>query len=99
MAYYPFLDDYSGEPYGSCEVFYVNKHDALQCRKELWDGYHLPLEESSEVAATMGGTVTTVPGWYWQACFPGCLPDSSAQGPFETEQAAIEDANLYTGES
>lgn len=33
-------------------------------------------------------------GWYWQACFPGCLPDSEPMGPFETECAAIEDAQL-----
>ena len=31
-------------------------------------------------------------GWYWWACFPGCLPDSDPIGPFETEQAAIDDA-------
>jgi len=32
------------------------------------------------------------PGFYWQACFPGCLPDGEPSGPFETESAAIEDA-------
>ena len=32
------------------------------------------------------------PGWYWRACFPGCLPDSDPVGPFDTEEAAIEDA-------
>jgi hypothetical protein len=31
-------------------------------------------------------------GWYWQACFPGCLPDGDMYGPFATEQEAIEDA-------
>lgn len=31
-------------------------------------------------------------GWYWQACFPGCLPDGDPVGPFGTEQEAIEDA-------
>ena len=29
-------------------------------------------------------------GWYYWYCLPGCLPDSSPIGPFETEQAAIE---------
>ena len=33
------------------------------------------------------------PGFYWQACFPGCLPDSEPMGPFETEEQAIQDAN------
>ena len=32
------------------------------------------------------------PGWYWWACFPGCLPDSDAHGPFQTEQEATLDA-------
>lgn len=32
------------------------------------------------------------PGWYWWACFPGCLPDGEPSGPFATEQEAIDDA-------
>ena len=32
-------------------------------------------------------------GFYWQSCFPGCIPDSDAVGPFQTEAEAIEDAN------
>ena len=31
-------------------------------------------------------------GFYWQACFPGCLPDSEPSGPFETEAEALADA-------
>lgn len=31
-------------------------------------------------------------GWYWWSCFPGCLPDSDANGPFETQAEALEDA-------
>ena len=34
-------------------------------------------------------------GWYWQACFPGCLPDGEPTGPFETEQDAIKDATEF----
>ena len=32
------------------------------------------------------------PGWYWQACFPGCLPDSDPVGPFASEEEAIANA-------
>ena len=32
-------------------------------------------------------------GFYWQSCFPGCIPDSDAIGPFSTEAEAIQDAN------
>ena len=31
-------------------------------------------------------------GWYWWACFPGCLPDSEPVGPFATEAEALADA-------
>lgn len=30
--------------------------------------------------------------WWWQACFPGCLPDGEPQGPFETQAEALADA-------
>ncbi len=31
-------------------------------------------------------------GWYWWPCFPGCLPDGEANGPFSTEEEAISNA-------
>ena len=31
-------------------------------------------------------------GFFYWHCLPGCMPDSDAFGPFETRQAAIEDA-------
>jgi hypothetical protein len=31
-------------------------------------------------------------GYYWWTCCPGCMPDSDASGPFETEEEANEDA-------
>ena len=31
-------------------------------------------------------------GWYWWACFPGCLPDGEPVGPFATEAEALADA-------
>jgi hypothetical protein len=33
-------------------------------------------------------------GWYWWACFPGCLPDGDPSGPFATEAEALADAEL-----
>jgi hypothetical protein len=35
------------------------------------------------------------PRWYWQSCFPGCLPDSDPVGPFDTEEEAVADAQDY----
>ena len=31
-------------------------------------------------------------GWFWWTCLPGCLPDSSAFGPFKTKSDAMKDA-------
>ena len=33
-------------------------------------------------------------GWYWQACFPGCIPDGEPTGPFDNAVDAYNDANL-----
>ena len=33
-------------------------------------------------------------GWYWWACWPGCLPDGEAVGPFPSEEAAMADLNM-----
>ena len=37
-------------------------------------------------------------GWYWRACFPGCLPDSDPIGPFDTREEAIRDMRGEWGE-
>lgn len=34
------------------------------------------------------------PGWYWQACYPGCTPDSDPVGPFPTKEATLDDAEV-----
>jgi len=31
-------------------------------------------------------------GWFYWYCFPGCMPDSDAYGPFESAAAALQDA-------
>lgn len=31
-------------------------------------------------------------GWYWQSCFPGCMPDSDPVGPFDSYDEALADA-------
>lgn len=38
------------------------------------------------------------PGWYWWACFPGCLPDGEPNGPFATSRDALEDADEWNPE-
>ena len=58
------------------ETFYA-------CEGELWENNphcYPPDDEPNDA------------GWYYWACFPGCLPDGEPMGPFETEQDALEDA-------
>ena len=31
-------------------------------------------------------------GWYWQAGFPGCLPDGEPNGPFPAQADALADS-------
>jgi hypothetical protein len=35
------------------------------------------------------------PGWYYWSCQPGCIPDSEAVGPFDSEAEAHNDAAGY----
>lgn len=34
-------------------------------------------------------------GFYWWACFPGCLPDGDPIGPFDTSAEAYHDAQGF----
>lgn len=59
------------------EVFYAEEG-------ELWTAEEAPSgfpEDGSNEA-----------GWFWWACFPGCLPDSDPFGPFATAAEALADA-------
>lgn len=56
----------------------IGLHDAREC---------------PDCCCPCGGDCThECAGWYWWSCLPGCLPDSDAQGPFESEEEALEDA-------
>lgn len=67
------------------EVFYIDKKEA---------------RHQARIAAAFGEDATglTEAGWYWQACFPGCLPDGEPNGPFATEAEALADAREYEGD-
>lgn len=63
---------------GTVEVFYVPRH-AQGARDPGPSVEQFP-------------TVYPSAGWYWHACFPGCLPDGEPTGPFTSEADAIADA-------
>jgi len=92
------------DPYAlpDIETFQLTAEEAVQLDEDLmWEaGKEFPLmhmnsrdrEKALDWAIEESGATG---GWFWQSCFPGCLPDSDPIGPFETEQAALEDAQDF----
>lgn len=78
MSYHKFKSENLDE-YGSFEVFYVMGGHVNGTPLVL---PHNPGEPAMGLAQD---------GWYWWACFEGCLPDGEPNGPFETKKEAIED--------
>ena len=78
MPYYEFTDDDGNESGGSFEAFYADEWDADDLNELLGDVF----DEDTKMES----------GWYWWACFEGCLPDSGPSGPFVTEDDAVNDA-------
>ncbi len=75
-TYHTWLDN-DGEEYGSFEVFAVSPMEAYYNRQNAGHGDGHTIYQS---------------GWYWWACFPDCLPDGEAVGPFASEAEAEADA-------
>ena len=64
-------------------------------------GYHQFIDElgnayGSFVIEFIAADPYLEPGWYWTACFPGCLPDGESIGPFTTQEDALRDAQQVT---
>lgn len=83
-GYHQFHAEETQEPYGSFEVFW---HDGSP-DSMAEHASDIPDEEPE----------TFKPGWYWWACFPGCMPDSEPNGPFAYSRQAHEDADEWSPE-
>lgn len=83
-GYHQFHAEESQEPYGGLEVF--------------WQNQTVPLDGLSDGGEPYEDDELTAAGWYWWACFPGCLPDSDASGPFASSRQALEDADEWNPE-
>ena len=57
------------------------------------EDYNCPSCGSGEVA--IKDTKRT--GWFFWFCLPGCMPDSDPYGPFDSEDAALEQAREDAG--
>ncbi len=61
------------------------------------DPYALPDLEvfyarKGELPSETEGDEPSEAGFYYWACFPGCMPDSDPIGPYDTEAEALDDA-------
>ncbi len=79
--------------------------------RDTFEGYHRFHDENREDYGIVGygsfevfwsdgesGTddsEATDPGWYWWACFPGCIPDGEPSGPFSSSREALLDADEW----
>ena len=78
------------------EVFFVDRRGVSEMFEERI------VEEYADAAGcdcinpdhahTRAALISERVGWYWWACFPGCMPDSDPIGPFDTMDDAIKDA-------
>ena len=79
-GFHEFHTEETQEPHGSFEVFW---HDGTHMVESAEDD-DMSLDEWRDAERA---------GWYWHACFPGCLPESEYPfGPFTSEQDALTDA-------
>jgi hypothetical protein len=74
------------------DTFEVTQHTpTYECPLCSPLGVHRHDDDDDEEACDSSHAANHV-GWYWQSCFPGCLPDGEPNGPFATEEEALADA-------
>ncbi len=79
MTQFYFDPEREHEPHSlpDAEVFYVSETEAEYNRQNSDHGDEYTCYQA---------------GWYYWACFPGCLPDGDPIGPFDSESEAMADA-------
>ena len=92
MAYHQFTPSDGSEPFGSFETFRYDLASFQDCKGA--DGlFYVSQSDFTPDGGLLEEDLPALVGFYWQACFPGCIPDGEAIGPFSTEAEAIQDAN------
>lgn len=92
--------DRESDPYAlpDCEVFQLTAREVAEQDEDLIYEY---MKRHEYRLATMNSKTREAMfdamieengiegGWFYWFCFPGCMPDSSAMGPYKTKQEAI----------
>lgn len=61
------------------------------CRTNNVEVFHVDARDAGASRNNKNEDMTRV-GWYYWTCLPGCLPDSTAFGPFNSPLGALRDA-------
>ena len=81
-----------------CEVFQLTAHEAAELDEDtVWEyskrhEFRLASMSGKARDAMLDAIVEDCGikgGWFYWYCFPGCLPEGSPIGPYETEADAI----------
>lgn len=86
-GYHQFHDEETGEPHGSFEVFWHKGGPLEENTNEAGQDWDFDDSEQDDQ-----------PGWYWHACFPGCMPDGEPEGPFARSWLAKWSADPWSAE-
>lgn len=78
------------------EVFYMGANEFMNPDEGSWmDEIMTQFEHDSGEGYTLEDRqqdADSQAGWYYWCCFPGCLPEGDAIGPFKTALEAAQDA-------
>jgi endogenous inhibitor of DNA gyrase (YacG/DUF329 family) len=84
------------DPYAlpDVETFKANYVNCSECQGQalvIFSYHPAVIVRAIRVKCTHCGKANklTVSGWFYQFCFPGCLPDSEPMGPYATEAEAV----------
>jgi hypothetical protein len=83
-GFHQFHADETQETHGSFEVFWHGGGHLIE--QDVIEDDDMALDEWRDAEA---------PGWYWRACFPGCLPEGGPSGPFAKSSQAHKDADEW----
>lgn len=78
------------------EIFHLSASDFLTAPCDSWQvdflNNYRTHPDRGDNPCSDEQAAEALAGYYWWTCCPGCMPDSEASGPFETEEEANEDA-------
>ncbi len=97
----PYREDDEDDAYAlpDIEVFHLTAREAAENDEDLIWGYskrfplaHMNSRDRERMFDAIVEENDIKGGWFWWACFPSCLPDGPAIGPFATHAEALADA-------